>query len=308
MTVRRDGKSHTERQSYTTTVVDFDFTIDCDKYVLPNVVHWSVGDTDPAYRGRMVKDLSITGGPMRKAKRKENKQYSNYRKQLEASGLPPWLANIDGRSTQDGLKSSKSMREWADDYCASPKHLKEFVYVKVNTHLSIPFLCRLTATMQSIYGWRFDNLEIAVRKAIMSATLYSGNLIVSFDKSATKVYIRPDNRLSRMLSNKWIKFFSIILFIFPFIWLYKRFHRKGGGRWEVCGGAYPTNKWVALDGPDQKDGKTGLLLGCREVDWLKEWEGTILEAVRKRHESYVPIDTPTHLASRAAQDLLVHLA
>ena len=138
MTVRRDGKSHTERQSYTTTVVDFDFTIDCDKYVLPNVVHWSVGDTDPAYRGRMVKDLSITGGPMRKAKRKENKQYSNYRKQLEASGLPPWLANIDGRSTQDGLKSSKSMREWADDYCASPKHLKEFVYVKVSAHLSCP--------------------------------------------------------------------------------------------------------------------------------------------------------------------------
>lgn len=28
-------------------------------------------------------------------------------------------------------KSSKTVREWADEYCASPKILKEFTYTKV---------------------------------------------------------------------------------------------------------------------------------------------------------------------------------
>jgi hypothetical protein len=49
-----------------------------------------------------------------------------------------------------------------------------------------------------------------------------------------------------MLSNKWLKFLSIILLIYPFIWLFKRFHRKGGGVWEVCGGAYPLKQWVPV--------------------------------------------------------------
>lgn len=49
-----------------------------------------------------------------------------------------------------------------------------------------------------------------------------------------------------MLSNKWLKFLSIILLIYPFIWLFKRFHRKGGGVWEVCGGAYPLKEWVPI--------------------------------------------------------------
>jgi hypothetical protein len=42
------------------------------------------------------------------------------------------VANPSALPEVDGLRSSKTLREWADDYCASPKYLKEFVYEKVS--------------------------------------------------------------------------------------------------------------------------------------------------------------------------------
>jgi hypothetical protein len=56
-----------------------------------------------------------------------------------------------------------------------------------------------------------------------------------------------------MLSNKWLKFLSIILLIFPFIWLFKRFHSRGGGSWSVCGGAYALKSWVPVDEPEAQN-------------------------------------------------------
>jgi hypothetical protein len=55
-----------------------------------------------------------------------------------------------------------------------------------------------------------------------------------------------------MLSNKWLKFLSIILLIFPFVWLFKRFHSRGGGTWSVCGGAYALKSWVPVE-PEPQD-------------------------------------------------------
>ncbi|KAK0478383.1 hypothetical protein IW261DRAFT_1551706 [Armillaria novae-zelandiae] len=281
----------TSTQSYTENVVDFDFYISLDQLILPEPTHWSVADSDPAYRGRMFKEMDLSG--KRKARWKERRAFSSWIKERDACGLPPWIPSIQATDTyptlEDStvLRSSKTLRAWADEYCASPKYLKEFVYVK------------------SVYGWNLRNLESAIR-SIIKSSLYTGDLEVNFETSG-KVYIRPDNRLSRTLSNKWLKFLSIILLIFPFIWLFKRFHSKGGGRWEVCGGAYALKRWQPLDselehsldakGPVARDavivrsgdGQAKKLVGSREGEWLKQWQGTIMRAVQMRYESTEPM-------------------
>jgi len=201
----------------------------------------------------------------------------------------------------DGLRSSKTLRQWADEYCASPKYLKEFVYKKV------------------LYGWNMQQIESAIRSTIESSP-YNGSLEINVTEYGSKVYIRPNNAVSRMLSNKWLKFLSIILLIFPFIWLFKRFHSRGGGRWEVCGGAYPLKQWVPLD-PGEVDSDplppynpfstssalttttasrtaqryiqtpTGpkKLLGLKEGEWFRNWEGVIIRAVIGRYQSPIPL-------------------
>src|SRR5258707_11270260 len=86
-----------------------------------------------------------------------------------------------------------------------------------------------------VYGWNLVDLQRSIETSIRS-THYTGTLAISFDVAASKVYVRPTNDLSRALSNKWIKFLLWILFIYPFIWLFKRFHSGGGGQWRVAGG------------------------------------------------------------------------
>ncbi|KAK0198342.1 hypothetical protein F5146DRAFT_1131339 [Armillaria mellea] len=281
----------TSTQSYTETVVDFDFYISLDQLILPEPTHWSVADSDPAYRGRMFKEMDSSS--KRKARWKERRAFRSWIKDRDARGFPPWISSIQATDTyptlEDStvLRSSKTLRAWADEYCASPKYLKEFVYVK------------------SVYGWNLRNLESAIR-SIIKSSLYTGDLEVNFETSG-KVYIRPDNRLSRTLSNKWFKFLFIILFIFPFIWLFKRFHSKGGGRWEVCGGAYALKRWQPLDSEPERpldakgsvardavivrsrDGQVKKLVGSREGEWLKQWQGTIMRAVQMRYESSEPM-------------------
>ena len=147
--------------------------------------------------------------------------------------------------------------------------------------------------------------------------------------------------MSRMLSNMWLKFLSIILLIFPFIWLFKRFHSRGGGRWEVCGGAYPLKQWVPLDPgeeipsgaeatseelPTYSPMTTGSssppaprygnnssrfiqtpsgprkLVGIREGQWFRAWESTIRHAVIGRYQSNDPL--LPHPQSRPEVELL----
>lgn len=278
-----DGRSRQELENYSETVTDFTFCIDIKPVVYTTrtsdggvgseipiePVHWSVADHIPAYRGRMVKEvedvkissLGATRRDTRKCTRKEKKVRKRWQEEVEGKGLPPWCeereVDFEGVSSlaltgsnsnpwveslaeieRNPLRSSRTIRQWADDYCSSPKKLKEFVYI------------------QELYGWNIQQIESAIRATVL-ATPYNGDLNIQFTKYRSRIYIRPDNRLSRMLSNKWLKFLSIILLIYPFIWLFKRFHSRGGGRWEVCGGAYPLKRWVPLEQADEPGGPDG---------------------------------------------------
>jgi len=148
------GRTRSRQESYSETVVDFDFCIDispqhsaANKASVP--VQWSVGDEEPAYRGRMVREYepfrsSDEGSQTRrKTAQREVKRYKNWVERRTKLGFPPWVREedvdnglVDASSLphSNGLRSSKTIREWADDYCASPKYLKEFVYEKVSLY------------------------------------------------------------------------------------------------------------------------------------------------------------------------------
>ncbi|KAF8898772.1 hypothetical protein BD779DRAFT_1485463 [Infundibulicybe gibba] len=316
-----NGRSHQRSETYTETVHDFDFYIRMTHDEMGEAVHWSVPDAAPVFRGAMVREVEGTGGialedteeggvgksHKRKATRKEKKAWDRLVEERSSAGLPPWVERSEPveHANDEPLRSSKSLRQWADEYCSSPKILKEFMYEKVP------------------YGWNISTIENAVRSNILS-TGYHGTIRVDTTVTGNRIYIRPDNRLSRMLSNKWIKFLSIILLIFPFIWLFKRFHARGGGRWAVCGGAYAVCHWdpaphegaeehnipepsalrsdafwggrapTTLDESRVRETPEGRFrrVGLRENEWIRDWTVTIRRCVGGRYCSPTIMHAP----------------
>lgn len=309
-TVNGVRQEHIEQ--YSITVTDFHFSIDLVPYIIHGPVHWSSPDSDPTYRGLMLRQITATTGApnhsdeqhlaknpassspktiTRKATKDEINVFKSDEYARLTAGVPPW-ENPDGSPRAAPQASRRSLREWADNYATSPKLLKEFVYEKV------------------IYGWNTAKLEQAIESAIAS-TSYSGRVSVDFTISGAKICIRPDNRLSRTLSSTFYKVLLIIFLVYPFIWLFKRFSSRGGGRWEVYGGAYALRLLEPV-GTDEEDlnliaafdgGNAGLpplreprivqtehglrkLTGYREGEWFREWESTIKRcaAMRLRQE------------------------
>ncbi|KAF9237334.1 hypothetical protein BU15DRAFT_22813, partial [Melanogaster broomeanus] len=294
---RHEGQTRMRTEQYTERIVDFDFSIDVGQHIFGEPAHWSVGDSTPAYRGRMFREVGI-GGEKRKAKRAETKAAKAWENERNSKGFPPWVGSEYAwredqphiMHTDSVLKSSWTLRQWADDYCASKKFLKEFDYEKV------------------VYGWHFDAIKAATHSVITS-THYRGDLVVEFETSCAIISVRSHNRLSRALSNGWIKLLLIITLIYPFLWLFKRFHSRGGGRWSVCGGAYALKRTQQNTSPPeytggliysespfrdvqasdstsgQASGPSGApnrVVGLREGVWFRQWEGTIRRAVLNR--------------------------
>jgi len=141
--------------------------------------------------------------------------------------------------------------------------------------------------LQVIYGWDLNTLEAAILAAIKS-THYNGDRIeVKFESGHQTVIVRPNTRISRAISNPWLKFLLIITLIYPCIWLFQRFHRRGGGRWAVGGGAYALKRWTVVPenkvaGPQDMVDSGRILVGEREGEWFKRWEGTIRRSVMGR--------------------------
>ena len=155
------GRTHWRTETEIVTVVDFNFFVDISRHIPPNAVHWSIPDERPAYRGKMYmevdaalmrtgsqyRDVEVGGHRLKrwKATRGERKIAQAWEHERKARGLPPWIGPDAGwvRRPQVALeayqmnvcKSSRTVREWADEYCASPKQLKEFTYTKVRIYV-----------------------------------------------------------------------------------------------------------------------------------------------------------------------------
>lgn len=99
----------------------------------------------------MSREVGPPGGTT-KANRDTKKGFKAWLVERRRRGLPPWVGpNNDRREGPaafwagalqqphgaDVLKSSWTLRQWADDYCQSRKIFKEFVYEKVRPHLCL---------------------------------------------------------------------------------------------------------------------------------------------------------------------------
>lgn len=278
-------------ETYTEIATDFDFRIDLTPNVLtqPTAIQWSVRDDEPAYRGQMYQQVESPSDLIgvlskSKVKRKELKKYKALCKDRADLGKPPWAStSLSPPQIATQLQSSRTVRQWCDDYCASAKVLKEFVYTKV------------------VYGWDFRKLTSAINSLIVNEAGYTGDLQINFTpepQASDLIIVRPTTELSRALSNPWIKFFLVITLIYPFIWLFKRFHDKGGGVWKVCGSGYPLKvvrpvprqEGLLVDiGPSSSPRTTDNLAGEREGVWFKRWELAIRRAVDQKIRSPVPL-------------------
>lgn len=130
------GRQNTETESYTETVTDFDFKI--NQPVPPRATQWTVADEEPAYRGRMSRELGLPGDTA-KADSSTMRRFKGWRVERQKRGLPPWVGPDDAPfRTSAVLKSSWTLRQWADDYCQSRNIFKEFVYEKVRLSLFMP--------------------------------------------------------------------------------------------------------------------------------------------------------------------------
>ena len=133
-------------------------------------------------------------------------------------------------------------------------------------------------------------------------------MTVQFEVHANKVIVRPDSRLSRALSKLWVQILLFITLVYPFIWLYRRFSARGGGRWTVAGGAYALKCWVVPSNNVQPGAPASvfntpdgprILVGIREAEWLQAWEATIHGAVMKRMTNPTLLYDPIPTASAA---------
>ena len=130
-----EGGGYHELEDYEEAVTDFDFCIDLTHHLLP-VTHWTVADSEPAYRGKMVREVEEQDGislRKRAATRKEGKMIRRLRRYRVENGLPPWVPMGDSAilTHHHPNRSSRTVRQWADNYCASDKSLKEFMFEKV---------------------------------------------------------------------------------------------------------------------------------------------------------------------------------
>lgn len=89
-----------------------------------------------------------SGGGKREATCSETREYDKWRSERVTQGLPPWVSRDNSNQFRDAvaLRSSKTLRQWADEYCASPKLLKEFMYEKVSRRSRVLFSNLLNAT------------------------------------------------------------------------------------------------------------------------------------------------------------------
>ncbi|VDB99856.1 unnamed protein product, partial [Peniophora sp. CBMAI 1063] len=294
------GRQTTREERDTDIITDFDFRIDVGQHLLPRAHLWTVADYEPAYRGgtkRCVKD----GPPVTWSESKAARKLRVFRERV---GFPPWVGGIqrDSRTGKfidpeaqmwdtnatgyahfsvtntrglDVLRSSWTLRQWADDYAASDKIFKEFVFDKV------------------VFGWQTGVLCNAVRSAVLS-TGYAGDIKVDFEKSLARVVVRPDTRFQRLLSKLWFRIIAWILLVYPIVWLFQRFHPRGLGRWTVAGSAHALHRHQprVITDEDGEIRRQSYDEGLREGEWFKAWEGTIRRMAEGRVRSSTAVQLP----------------
>lgn len=305
--VRRDGRDRIE--TYTVTIVDFEFSIDISSHLKKaKPIVYTVADHVPAFRGGM-RMATEPNGPTRIESRRmvtsdEQDIQESWEQETESVGRPPWISRPrdGGRSDEEAyvglankpLASGRSVEEWLTDYIQSRRVVKDFKVTK------------------SVYGWNTLSLSTSLTELVEAAgyrnTHPTGHISVEFTQSSKCVHIRSPNFVSKIFSSKLYIFLTCLILVFPFLWLWRRFWPGAGGKWAVMGTAFPIKHWelvrgttpgetveaaqVRLGGKDlvpagermkrlrvTPEG-VWILRGTHESEWFREWQESILAAVK----------------------------
>ncbi|KAK4685460.1 hypothetical protein P7C73_g4692, partial [Tremellales sp. Uapishka_1] len=346
--VRVNGVPTSRTQGEKSLVTDFDFFIDFSSIInrrdTTNIHLSTVSPSLATMRGTYHRTYAaayapssarqngtnyqlVESGPTaigRRATKRENKLQDSFSAWKLAQGLPEWLemedatefweSNVSGKSKSkmdpvegpsgeeeamlgDGwrkLAQEKALMDWCEVYCADPGLLKRFVVNK------------------SVWGWDMGGLKSAIAGAIRS-TGYTDALTVEFDWTERYYVVKPNNLLTRAIHNNFVYFLLWITMIFPLILLFQRFHRLGGGVYDVVRADYsmkyypplpatfPTETIQAAQhrlpslykthpeiphGAFLQVGPKGIhyLVGMKEGQWMKDWEERIKMAARLKFQ------------------------
>jgi hypothetical protein len=146
----------------------------------------------------------------------------------------------------------------------------------------------LTPSQRIIDGFLSPS-HTALENLILTNAHYGGKLTIEFESECDEISIRPSTAFSRALSNPWILVLLWLTLIYPFIWLFRRYHKCGGGRWEVCGAAYTMKRYVPCEGATPGSLYGLMVGGKKEGEWLRAWEGSVINAVMTRTVSERPL-------------------
>lgn len=83
------GRRYTDTEYDNEIVTDFDFTIEHE--IPPRAIEWTVGDGEPAYRGRMYREVG-TPGETTKVDAATVKSFEAWVNKRRSGGIPPWVA------------------------------------------------------------------------------------------------------------------------------------------------------------------------------------------------------------------------
>lgn len=235
---------------------------------------------------------AISSAPRRKATKDEVRLAKLRDGELRLLGLPPWIrfhndapgmqAGIDNENVFRNLKNAtypqappgrfstqlhpslKSLRDIADDFCASRKPLKEFRF------------------RRTTFGWNFPDLQRKVREIVWSNKPLTCQVVtVKVEVQAGDIIVRPDNFLWMILTNKWILFLLWITLLYPiFIWPMKKLFLAG--RWWMAGCSYTFSQPIRITNSTGDYSKGPIELDCdtrtpyTERDFLRTWEHSTL--------------------------------
>ncbi|KAG8854889.1 hypothetical protein FRB96_007289 [Tulasnella sp. 330] len=280
-----DGKNVTSTETYSETIVDFDFIIDASDAILPvsqtGAPIWLAGGRNATYRGgrqlevdsvpTMVTD--VEGHPVsinlevggswvkkrswrRKATKSEVEASTAWKKRREDCGYAPWVlmpgmlhgteACVESEDVRFQLQHSvNSTSGEVDDSHILPP--VKTLRDWADEYCGNQKLLKEFTFEKVVYGWNFSALRQAVESTCRSNYAYQSQPLVSFNLEGSMISIRPNNWSSRMLSNKWILALLWITLIYPlFIWPFKRFATRGDGEWRVAGSAFALAKYQHL--------------------------------------------------------------
>lgn len=285
---------------------------------------WVVADEEPAKRGRYWRQIDLDPNPprtpanleagtlpslRRAACHLERKNGVDDAQRRKALGLPPW-ARVSGRtatgarllfpgdrlrfkdtSAQGHLDTTmfpptKTLADWAEEYCASWSPLKEFRFIR------------------TVYGWNLVEAQQMVKETLR--TCHSGDRkkqTVKIIIKGRKVIVRPYNPLWWLYGLGFLRFFLYITLIHPLImWPIKMYLL--GRCWKVAGSSFAFVRYEHLE--DSEPGETiaqyiarvpqplpendlkvtsrgiSKFVGQRFTDWFSVNQPTIVRAATSR--------------------------